>query len=96
MYLMVLKVRQGRYIPFFITERKHSVAALIQVGQAALVQDVFTRKADAHTRLVTTYLMEYVEDWSASRAYLNEQSAQSILQSAAWLSILQEPFCEQT
>ena len=96
MYLMVLKVRQGRYIPFFITERKHSVAALIQVGQAALVQDVFTRKADAHTRLVTTYPMEYVEDWSASRAYLNEQSAQSILQSAAWLSILQEPFCKQT
>ncbi len=96
MYLMVLKVRQGRYIPFFITERKHSVAALIQVVQAALVQGVFTRNADAHTRLVTTYIMDYVEDWSASRAYLNEQSAQSILQSAAWLSILQKPFCEQT
>ena len=33
--------------------------------------------ADAYTRLVTTYLMEYAEDWSASRAYLSEQSVQA-------------------
>jgi len=39
--------------------------------------------ADACTRLVTTYLMEYAEDWSASRAYLSEQSVQAILQPAA-------------
>ena len=39
--------------------------------------------ADAYTRLVTTYLMEYAEDWSASRAYLSEQSIQAILQPAA-------------
>ena len=39
--------------------------------------------ADAYTRLVTTYLMEYAEDWSASRAYLSEQSVQAILQPAA-------------
>lgn len=38
---------------------------------------------DAYTRLVTTYLMEYAEDWSASRAYLNEHSIQSLLQQAA-------------
>ena len=38
---------------------------------------------DAYTRLVTTYLMEYAEDWSASRAYLSEQSVQAILQPAA-------------
>ena len=31
MYLMVPKVRQGGYIPFFVTERKRSEAALIQV-----------------------------------------------------------------
>ena len=39
--------------------------------------------ADAYTRLVTTYLMEYAEDWSASRAYLSEQSVQAILRPAA-------------
>ena len=33
MYLMVPKVRQGGYIPFFVTERKRSEAALIQVVQ---------------------------------------------------------------
>ena len=37
----------------------------------------------AYTRLVTTYLMEYAEDWSSSRAYLSEQSVQAILQPAA-------------
>jgi len=26
---------------------------------------------DSYLRLVTTYLMEYAEDWSVSRAYLN-------------------------
>ena len=31
MYLMVPKVRQGGDIPFFVTERKRSEAALIQV-----------------------------------------------------------------
>lgn len=35
MYLMVTKVCQGGYIPFFITERKYSEAALIQVVQEA-------------------------------------------------------------
>ena len=35
MYLMVTKVRQGGYTPFFITERKCSEAALIQVVQEA-------------------------------------------------------------
>ncbi len=39
--------------------------------------------ADAYTRLVTTYLMEYAEDWSASRAYLSEQSVQALLRPAA-------------
>ena len=32
-YLMVPKVRQGGYIPFFVTEHKRSEAALIQVIQ---------------------------------------------------------------
>ena len=37
MYLMVPKVRSGGYIPFFVTERKRSEAALIQVIQEAYV-----------------------------------------------------------
>jgi hypothetical protein len=28
----------------------------------------------SYLRLVTTYLMEYAEDWSVSRAYLNPKS----------------------
>lgn len=46
MYLMVPKVRHGGYIPFFITERKRSEAALIQVIQEAFVQCVSTRKME--------------------------------------------------
>ena len=46
MYLMVPKVRNGGYIPFFVTERKRSEAALIQVVQEAFVNGVSTRKMD--------------------------------------------------
>jgi putative transposase len=46
MYLMVPKVRSGGYIPFFVTERKRSEAALIQVIQEAYVQGVSTRKIE--------------------------------------------------
>ena len=38
---------------------------------------------DSYTRLVTTYLMEYAEDWSSSRAYLSEQSVHALLRPAA-------------
>lgn len=38
---------------------------------------------DSYLRLVTTYLMEYAEDWSVSRAYLNPQSIQTLLQKSA-------------
>ncbi len=46
MYLLVPKVRNGGYIPFFVTERKRSEAALIQVVQEAFVQGVSTRKME--------------------------------------------------
>ena len=39
-------MRQGGYIPFFVTERKRSEAALIQVVQEAFVQGVSTRKME--------------------------------------------------
>ena len=40
MYLMVPKLRSRGYIPFFVTERKRSEAALIQVIQEVFVQGV--------------------------------------------------------
>ena len=39
-------MRSGGYIPFFVTERKRSEAALIRVVQEAFVHGVFTRKMD--------------------------------------------------
>ena len=46
MYLLIPKVRNCGYIPFFVTERKRSEAALIQAVQEAFVQGVSTRKMD--------------------------------------------------
>lgn len=39
-FLMVPKLRSRGYVPFFVTERKRSEAALIQVIQEAFVQGV--------------------------------------------------------
>ena len=46
MYLWVPKVRNGGYIPFFVTERRRSETALVQVVQEAFVQGVSTRKME--------------------------------------------------
>ncbi|MHC1786395.1 MAG: IS256 family transposase [Christensenellales bacterium] len=46
MYLMVPKVRNGGYIPFFVTGRKRSEATLVQVVQEAFIQGVSTRKME--------------------------------------------------
>ena len=46
MYLMVPKVRSGGYIPFFVTARKKSEAALIAAVQEAYIQGISTRKMD--------------------------------------------------
>lgn len=45
-YLMVPKMRQGGYVPFFVSNRKRSEAALIQVVQEAFVNGVSTRKME--------------------------------------------------
>lgn len=45
-YLMVPKIRQGGYVPFFVSNRKRSEAALIQVVQEAFVSGVSTRKME--------------------------------------------------
>ncbi len=46
MYLLVPKLRKGGYIPFFVTERKRSEAALIEVVQEAYINGVSTRKIE--------------------------------------------------
>ncbi len=46
MSLMVLKLRSGGYISFFVTERKRSEAALVQVVQETFIQGVSTRKME--------------------------------------------------
>jgi putative transposase len=37
---------------------------------------------ESYVRLVTTYVIEYAEDWSVSRSYLSEQSLQELLDKA--------------
>ena len=46
MYLVVPKLRKGGYIPFFVTEKKRSEQALLQVVQEAFSNGVSTRKID--------------------------------------------------
>lgn len=46
MYLVVPKLRKGGYIPFFVTEKKRSEQALIQVIQEAFINGVSTRKIE--------------------------------------------------
>ena len=49
-YLMVPKLHNRGYVPFFVTGRKRSEAALIQVIQEAFVQGVATRKMEKLAR----------------------------------------------
>jgi transposase-like protein len=72
-YLMVPKVRNGGYIPFFITERKRSEAALIQVIQETYVQGVSTRKIE---KLARTLGIENISRSQVSEMTkgLNEQA----------------------
>jgi putative transposase len=46
LYLLVPKLRNGGYIPFFVVERKRSEQALIQVVQEAFINGVSTRKIE--------------------------------------------------
>ena len=73
-YLMVPKPRKGGYIPFFVTERKRSEVALINVIQEAYVNGVSTRKID---RLVKRLGIESISRGQVSEItkMLNEQVA---------------------
>lgn len=46
MYLLVPKLRNGGYIPFFVTEKNRSEQALIQVVREAFIKGVSTRKIE--------------------------------------------------
>lgn len=46
MYLLIPKLREGGYIPFFVTEKRRSEQALIEVVQEAWVNGISTRKID--------------------------------------------------
>ena len=72
MYLLVPKVRKGGYIPFFVTERKRSEQALIQVVQEAFVNGVSTRKIE---RLAQSLGIESISASQVSQLNkeLNEQ-----------------------
>ncbi len=39
---------------------------------------------DSYLRLVSTFLMEYAEDWLVSRAYLSEEIIRTLLPQAAY------------
>ena len=52
-----------------------------EIRRRTNVVGIFPNK-DSYLRLVTTYFMEYAEDWSVSRAYLNPKSIQSLLLNA--------------
>ncbi len=45
-YLLVPKLRNGGYIPFFVNEKKRSEQALLQVVQEAFINGVSTRKIE--------------------------------------------------
>lgn len=76
MYQLVPKVRNGGYIPFFITERKRSEAALIQViqeTQETYIQGVSTRKIEklAHKLGIENLSRSQVSEMTKG---LNEQA----------------------
>ena len=75
MYLLVPKLRQGGYVPFFVTEKKRSEQALMQVVQEAFINGVSTRKME---RLAQSLGIEGISagQVSAMTKSLDEQVAQ--------------------
>lgn len=71
-YLMVPKLRKGGYIPFFVSEKSRSEAALMNVIQEAYINGVSTRKIK---RLATSLGIESISRGQVSNITreLNEQ-----------------------
>ena len=72
MYLMVPKIRNGGYIPFFVEAKKRSEAALMNVIQEAYVNGVSTRKIDKLTKTLGIESISHSQV-SAITKDLNEQ-----------------------
>ena len=53
-----------------------------EIRRRTIVVGIFPNEA-SYVRLVATYLMEYAEDWSVSRAYLSQESIEATLLIAA-------------
>jgi putative transposase len=72
LYLMVPKLRNGGYVPFFVVERKRSEQALIQVVQETFINGVSTRKIErlAHSLGIETLSASQVSEINKG---LNEQ-----------------------
>ena len=49
-----------------------------EIRRRTSVVGIFPNES-SYVRLVTTYLMEYAEDWSVSRAYLSQESIAATL-----------------
>ena len=64
-----------------------------EIRRRTSVVGIFPNES-SYVRLVTTYLMEYAEDWSVSRAYLSQESIAATLTTAASPHFLRSPFCE--
>lgn len=93
---MVPKVRQGSYIPFFVTERKYSKAALIQVVQEVFVQGVSTRKMEKLTQslgIENLFRSQGSEMTKGLNNQVNEFRNQSLSSTAypvLWVDVLYE------
>ena len=53
-----------------------------EIRRRTRVVGIFPNES-SYVRLVTTYLMEYAEDWSVSRAYISHESIAATLTTAA-------------
>lgn len=69
-----------------IDARIVSMAVLIVCGvdengyrNIIAVEPMAEESRSSYVRLMTTYLMEYAEDWSVSRAYLSKESIAATL-----------------
>lgn len=69
-----------------VAARIVSMAVLIVCGvdenrhrNIIAVESMAEESRSSYVRLVTTYLMEYAEDWSVSRAYLSKESIAATL-----------------
>ncbi len=73
MYLTIPKLRKGGYVPFFVTAKKRSEQALIQIIQEAWVSGISTRKIE---RLAKSMGIEQI---SASQVSVMNQELDGIV-----------------